>query len=68
MINLTKSPFQSGVDYSATVILLGIGWLASPRTRTTATVALPDVKAVEEYRRLANTGGDELRLWMVRLP
>jgi len=38
-----------------TVILLGIGWMASPRDENNRPLLLlPDVKAVEEYRRLAN--------------
>lgn len=46
-----------------TVILLGIGWMASPRDENDRPLLLlPDVKAVEEYRRLANHWRDELRL------
>jgi hypothetical protein len=44
-------------------ILLGIGWFASPRDEDNRPLLLlPDVKAVEEYRRLANRWRDELRL------
>jgi hypothetical protein len=44
-------------------ILLGIGWFASPRDESNRPLLLlPDVKAVEEYRRLANRWRDELRL------
>jgi len=44
-------------------ILLGIGWFASPRDENNRPLLLlPDVKAVEEYRRLANHWRDELRL------
>jgi hypothetical protein len=44
-------------------ILLGIGWFASPRDENNRPLLLlPDVKAVEEYRRLANRWRDELRL------
>ena len=47
----------------ALAILLGIGWLASPRDiNNRPLLLLPDVKAVEEYRRLANHWRDELRL------
>ena len=47
----------------ATAILLVIGWLASPRDENDQPLLLlPDVKAVEEYRRLANHWRDELRL------
>ncbi len=45
------------------VILLGIGWFASPRDENNRPLLLlPDGKAVEEYRRLANHWRDELRL------
>jgi hypothetical protein len=44
-------------------ILLGIGWFSSPRDENNRPLLLlPDVKAVEEYRRLANRWRDELRL------
>lgn len=47
----------------ALAILLGIGWFASPRDiNNRPLLLLPDVKAVEEYRRLANHWRDELRL------
>jgi hypothetical protein len=47
----------------ALAILLGIGWFASPRDiDNRPLLLLPDVKAVEEYRRLANRWRDELRL------
>lgn len=47
----------------AMAILLGIGWFASPRDENNRPLLLlPDVKAVEEYRRLANHWRDELRL------
>lgn len=47
----------------ALAILLGIGWFASPRdVNNRPLLLLPDVKAVEEYRRLANHWRDELRL------
>ncbi len=47
----------------ALAILLGIGWFASPRdVNNRPLLLLPDVKAVEEYRRLANRWRDELRL------
>ena len=45
------------------LILLLIGWAASPRdANNRPLLLLPDVKAVEEYRRLANIWRDELRL------
>lgn len=47
----------------AMAILLGIGWFASPRDENNRPLLLlPDVKAVEEYRRLSNHWRDELRL------
>jgi hypothetical protein len=47
----------------AVILLMGIGWAASPRDENgRPLLLLPDVKAVEEYRRLANHWRDELRL------
>lgn len=47
----------------ALAILLGIGWFASPRdVNNRPLLLLPDVKAVEEYRRLVNHWRDESRL------
>jgi hypothetical protein len=45
------------------LILIVIGWAASPRDENNRPLLLlPDVKAVEDYRRLANNWRDELRL------
>jgi hypothetical protein len=46
-----------------TIVLIGIGWLASPRDALGHPILLtPDVKAVEDYRRQAITWSRALRL------